>query len=153
MAVLCGGLTCACSYQEEGEGCRRCPGRRLLRNRGVISLPPNLQIPAFVSCNGNYSVTMHLTERILICAQVKVCNGKLLHVVASVKGFYLVGKLRTLSRSLVDLLQQLSSGFANVSKRECYTLMNVGLLSCFASNCICSFVECTSVLHISFSTT
>ncbi|CAM0901984.1 unnamed protein product [Alopecurus aequalis] len=45
--------------------------------------------------------------------EVKVCNGKLLHVVASVKGFYLVGKPRTVSRSLVDLLQQLSSGFAN----------------------------------------
>jgi len=26
-----------------------------------------------------------------ICAQVKVCNVKLLHVVASVKGFYLQG--------------------------------------------------------------
>ncbi|KAL6651508.1 hypothetical protein ACP70R_010433 [Stipagrostis hirtigluma subsp. patula] len=45
--------------------------------------------------------------------EVKVCNGKLLHVVASVKGFYLVGKPHTLSHSLVDLLQQLSSAFAN----------------------------------------
>ncbi|XP_062226922.1 protein REDUCED CHLOROPLAST COVERAGE 3-like [Phragmites australis] len=45
--------------------------------------------------------------------EVKVCNGKLLHVVASVKGFYLVGKPHTVSRSLVDLLQQLSNAFAN----------------------------------------
>ncbi|VAH37969.1 unnamed protein product [Triticum turgidum subsp. durum] len=45
--------------------------------------------------------------------EVKVCNGKLLHIVASVKGFYLVGKPHTVSRSLVDLLQPLSSGFAN----------------------------------------
>lgn len=45
--------------------------------------------------------------------EVKVCNGKLLHVVSSVKGFYLAGKPHTVSRSLVDLLQQLSSGFAN----------------------------------------
>uniref|UniRef100_A0ACD5V1Y8 Uncharacterized protein n=1 Tax=Avena sativa TaxID=4498 RepID=A0ACD5V1Y8_AVESA len=45
--------------------------------------------------------------------EVKVCNGKLLHIVASVKGFYLVGKPHTVSRSLVDLLQQLSTGFAN----------------------------------------
>ncbi|KAJ1273040.1 hypothetical protein BS78_06G249700 [Paspalum vaginatum] len=44
---------------------------------------------------------------------VKVCNGKLLHVVASVKGFYLAGKPHNVSRSLVDLLQQLSNAFAN----------------------------------------
>ena len=53
-----------------------------------------------------------------ICVQVKVCNGKLLHVVASVKGFYLVGKPHNVSHSLVDLLQQLSNAFANVSDRE-----------------------------------
>ncbi|CAN6277134.1 unnamed protein product [Urochloa humidicola] len=45
--------------------------------------------------------------------EVKVCNGKLLHVVASVKGFYLAGKPHNVSRSLVDLLQQLSNAFAN----------------------------------------
>ncbi|KAG8043718.1 hypothetical protein GUJ93_ZPchr0458g22509 [Zizania palustris] len=45
--------------------------------------------------------------------ETKVCNGKLLHVVASIKGFYLSGKPHTISRSLVDLLQQLSSAFAN----------------------------------------
>ncbi|KAF0890750.1 hypothetical protein E2562_004243 [Oryza meyeriana var. granulata] len=45
--------------------------------------------------------------------EVKVCNGKLLHVVASIKGFYLAGKPQTISHSLVDLLQQLSSAFAN----------------------------------------
>jgi len=44
---------------------------------------------------------------------VKVCNGKLLHVVASVKGFYLAGKPHNVSHSLVDLLQQLSNAFAN----------------------------------------
>jgi hypothetical protein len=76
--------------------------------------------------------------------QVKVCNGKLLHIVASVKGFYLVGKPHTVSRSLVDLLQQLSSGFANVSTRKRYTFYEI--LACF----VCIFVESTSVL-ISFS--
>ncbi|CAN6241120.1 unnamed protein product [Urochloa humidicola] len=45
--------------------------------------------------------------------EVKVCNGKLLHVVSSVKGFYLAGKPHNVSRSLVDLLQQLSNAFAN----------------------------------------
>ncbi|ONM13027.1 Tetratricopeptide repeat (TPR)-like superfamily protein [Zea mays] len=45
--------------------------------------------------------------------EVKVCNGKLLHVVASVKGFYLSGKPHNVSHSLVDLLQQLSNAFAN----------------------------------------
>jgi protein TIF31 len=53
-----------------------------------------------------------------ICVQVKVCNGKLLHVVASVKGFYFAGKPHNVSHSLVDLLQQLSNAFANVSDLE-----------------------------------
>ncbi|KAL5985677.1 Protein REDUCED CHLOROPLAST COVERAGE 2 [Asimina triloba] len=42
-----------------------------------------------------------------------MCNGKLVSVVASVKGFYTLGKLFIQSHSLVDLLQQLSSAFAN----------------------------------------
>ncbi|KAI4355771.1 hypothetical protein L6164_004511 [Bauhinia variegata] len=45
--------------------------------------------------------------------QIKICNGKLIEVVASEKGFYTVGKQSLLSHSLVDLLQQLSRGFAN----------------------------------------
>ncbi|KAJ0960340.1 hypothetical protein J5N97_001824 [Dioscorea zingiberensis] len=44
--------------------------------------------------------------------EVKVCNGKLLNVIASVKGFYTTGKQCIQSHSLVDLLQQLSSAFA-----------------------------------------
>jgi protein TIF31 len=47
--------------------------------------------------------------------QVKVCNGKIWHVVASFKGFYVVGKEHIVCKSLVDLLQQLSSAFTNVS--------------------------------------
>ncbi|WOH05523.1 hypothetical protein DCAR_0624940 [Daucus carota subsp. sativus] len=45
--------------------------------------------------------------------QIKICNGKLIHVVASVNGFYTVGKQFLQSYSLVDLLQQLSRAFAN----------------------------------------
>ncbi|XP_042475744.1 protein TSS-like isoform X2 [Macadamia integrifolia] len=45
--------------------------------------------------------------------QVKICNGKLIKVVASVKGFYFTGKQFIQSRTLVDLLQQLSQAFAN----------------------------------------
>ena len=61
-------------------------------------------------------ISIRLME--FICVQVKVCNGKLLHVVASVKGFYLAGKPHNVSHSLVDLLQQLSNAFANVSDLE-----------------------------------
>ncbi|CAI8601337.1 unnamed protein product [Vicia faba] len=46
--------------------------------------------------------------------QVKIINGKVIEVVASEKGFYSVGKLSLQSHTLVDLLQQLSRGFANV---------------------------------------
>ncbi|KAH9666953.1 hypothetical protein KPL70_020857 [Citrus sinensis] len=40
--------------------------------------------------------------------QIKICNGKLIQVVASVKGFYTLGKQFFQSNSLVDLLQNLS---------------------------------------------
>jgi protein TIF31 len=46
-----------------------------------------------------------------ICAQVKVCN-----VFANVSN--LAGKPHNVSHSLVDLLQQLSNAFANVSNLE-----------------------------------
>ncbi|KAF8025343.1 hypothetical protein BT93_F2247 [Corymbia citriodora subsp. variegata] len=45
--------------------------------------------------------------------QIKICNGKLVNAVASVKGFYTKGKVFQQSHSLVDLLQQLSRAFAN----------------------------------------
>ncbi|KAF7814390.1 protein TSS isoform X1 [Senna tora] len=45
--------------------------------------------------------------------QIKICNGKLIEVVSSEKGFYTVGKQSRQSYSLVDLLQQLSQAFAN----------------------------------------
>ncbi|KAK6263688.1 hypothetical protein SCA6_019122 [Theobroma cacao] len=46
--------------------------------------------------------------------QIKICNGKLIQVVASVKGFYSLGKHFFQSHSLLDLLQNLSQAFANV---------------------------------------
>ncbi|XP_027344762.1 protein TSS isoform X2 [Abrus precatorius] len=45
--------------------------------------------------------------------QVKICNGKIIEVIASEKGFYTVGKQSLQCHTLVDLLQQLSRGFAN----------------------------------------
>ncbi|MQM20488.1 hypothetical protein Taro_053509 [Colocasia esculenta] len=46
--------------------------------------------------------------------EVKVCNGKLLTVMASVKGFRTTGSKQELqSHALVDLLQQISRAFAN----------------------------------------
>lgn len=47
--------------------------------------------------------------------QVKLCNGKLVHVEACRKGFYSLGKQRILTHNLVDLLRQLSRAFDNVS--------------------------------------
>uniref|UniRef100_A0A804M7R7 Uncharacterized protein n=1 Tax=Zea mays TaxID=4577 RepID=A0A804M7R7_MAIZE len=51
-------------------------------------------------------------------AQLKVCNGKLLHVITSVNGFYLPVKPHNVRRSLVGLLQQLSNAFANEKHNE-----------------------------------
>ncbi|KAL8457034.1 hypothetical protein ACS0TY_035027 [Phlomoides rotata] len=45
--------------------------------------------------------------------QIKICNGKIIQVVASEKGFYTLGKQYLQSHSLVDLLQQQSQAFAN----------------------------------------
>ncbi|XP_077214397.1 protein REDUCED CHLOROPLAST COVERAGE 3-like [Tasmannia lanceolata] len=45
--------------------------------------------------------------------EVKICNGKVVTVVASFKGFYIMGKQFIQSHSLVDLLQQLSRAFGN----------------------------------------
>ncbi|KAL8042966.1 hypothetical protein ABFX02_09G087500 [Erythranthe guttata] len=45
--------------------------------------------------------------------QIKICNGKLIQVMASEKGFYSLGKQFLRSHSLVDLLQQQSQAFAN----------------------------------------
>ncbi|CAA0816455.1 Tetratricopeptide repeat (TPR)-like superfamily protein [Striga hermonthica] len=45
--------------------------------------------------------------------QIKICNGKIINVMASAKGFYTLGKQFLQSHSLVDLLQQQSQAFAN----------------------------------------
>ncbi|CAJ1951321.1 unnamed protein product [Sphenostylis stenocarpa] len=45
--------------------------------------------------------------------KVKICNGKVIEVVGSEKGFYTVGRQSLHSHTLVDLLQQLSRAFAN----------------------------------------
>ncbi|XP_047309986.1 protein REDUCED CHLOROPLAST COVERAGE 3-like [Impatiens glandulifera] len=44
--------------------------------------------------------------------QIKICNGKIIQVVASVKGFYTLGNQYLQCYSLVDLLQQRSQAFA-----------------------------------------
>ncbi|CAL9215101.1 unnamed protein product [Arabidopsis halleri] len=44
--------------------------------------------------------------------KVKICNGKVIHVIASVKGFFAVGKQLTHCHSIVDLLQNVSNAFA-----------------------------------------
>ncbi|KAF7826179.1 protein TSS-like [Senna tora] len=49
----------------------------------------------------------------LFSLDVKLCNGKVVHVEACRKGFYSVGKQRILSHNLVDLLRQLSRAFDN----------------------------------------
>ncbi|KAK7832601.1 protein tss [Quercus suber] len=49
----------------------------------------------------------------LFSFDVKLCNGKLVHVEACRKGFYSLGKQRILTHNLVDLLRQLSRAFDN----------------------------------------
>ncbi|XP_054783668.1 protein REDUCED CHLOROPLAST COVERAGE 1 isoform X2 [Prosopis cineraria] len=49
----------------------------------------------------------------LFSLDVKLCNGKVVHVEACRKGFYSAGKQRILSHNLVDLLRQQSRAFDN----------------------------------------
>ncbi|KAK7349427.1 hypothetical protein VNO77_06787 [Canavalia gladiata] len=49
----------------------------------------------------------------LFSLDVKLCNGKVVHVEACRKGFYSVGKHRVLCHNLVDLLRQHSRAFDN----------------------------------------
>ncbi|KAI4355234.1 hypothetical protein L6164_004027 [Bauhinia variegata] len=49
----------------------------------------------------------------LFSLDVKLCNGKVVHVEACRKGFYSVGKQRILCHNIVDLLRQLSRAFDN----------------------------------------
>ncbi|CAA7028629.1 unnamed protein product [Microthlaspi erraticum] len=44
--------------------------------------------------------------------KVKICNGKIIHVIASVKGFFAVGKQLSHFHSIVDLLQNVSNAFS-----------------------------------------
>lgn len=80
--------------------------------------------------------------------QVKLCNGKLVHVEACRKGFYCVGKQRILCHNLVDLLRQISRGFDNVSvANACYFLAQ------FVCNLMCLLSLCYlfDYIHICFS--
>lgn len=47
--------------------------------------------------------------------KVKICNGKVIHVIASVKGFFAVGKQLSHCHSIVDLLQNVSNAFSKVT--------------------------------------
>ncbi|PKI76684.1 hypothetical protein CRG98_002993, partial [Punica granatum] len=53
------------------------------------------------------------TDDHLFSLDVKLCNGKLVHVEACKKGFYNVGKQRFLCHNLVDLLRHNSRAFDN----------------------------------------
>ncbi|KAK8974230.1 hypothetical protein V6N11_034599 [Hibiscus sabdariffa] len=53
------------------------------------------------------------TDDHLFSLEVKLCNGKLVHVEAYRKGFYSAGKQQILCHNLADLLRQLSRAFDN----------------------------------------
>ncbi|TYH38821.1 hypothetical protein ES332_D12G136400v1 [Gossypium tomentosum] len=73
-------------------------------------LTPPLQ---FIRRTAKRHVEEIATDDHLFSLEVKLCNGKLVHVEACRKGFYSVGKQQILCRNLVDLLRQLSRAFDN----------------------------------------
>ncbi|GER48453.1 tetratricopeptide repeat protein [Striga asiatica] len=72
--------------------------------------------------------------------QIKICNGKIINVMASTKGFYTLGKQFLQSHSLVDLLQQQSQAFANVGNFDLLLLTPKSIANAYAS-LMKSFVE------------
>ncbi|CAH8250854.1 unnamed protein product [Arabidopsis lyrata] len=63
-------------------------------------------------------VTKRETEDIaaedhLLSIDVKLCNGKIVHIEGCRKGFYSIGKQRIICHNLVDLLRQISRAFDN----------------------------------------
>lgn len=77
--------------------------------------------------------------------KVKICNGKLIKAVASVKGFYTVGKQFSQSHSVVDLLQNLSRAFANVGLLFFHVPAILFCCICFETNwlaiCPCFLID------------
>ncbi|PPS03254.1 hypothetical protein GOBAR_AA17415 [Gossypium barbadense] len=73
------------------------------------------------------------TDDHLFSLEVKLCNGKLVHVEACRKGFSSVGKQQILCHNLVDLLRQLSRAFDNVSFLfpSFYDITSVSLFSVY----------------------
>ncbi|KAK9098582.1 hypothetical protein Syun_025627 [Stephania yunnanensis] len=87
--------------------------------------PPILSLKRFEANDGEESSEGDYFE-----LKVRICNGKVVHVVASVKGFYTEGKQMVQSHSLVDLLQQLSQAFSNVSILDALVRVALVCLSC-----------------------
>ncbi|CAL0324166.1 unnamed protein product [Lupinus luteus] len=95
-------------------------------NWGMVAIHPTTKLSdfyQFFSFSHLSSPILHLKRYELKSAderrkgeyfhlQIKICNGKIIEVVASEKGFYTSGKHSVQSHSLVDLLQQLSRDFA-----------------------------------------
>ncbi|KAF3782810.1 TSS protein [Nymphaea thermarum] len=76
----------------------------------LFQIDVSINLPSRSSCS-ECKYTPYIVIRILL--QVKLINGKVVAVVASCKGFHTTGKQVYLCHTLVDLLQQLSSAFAN----------------------------------------
>ncbi|KAH6759835.1 Tetratricopeptide repeat superfamily protein [Perilla frutescens var. frutescens] len=60
-----------------------------------------------------FQLQQAIANTLIIIFLIKIGNGKVIQVMASVKGFYTLGKQYLQSHSLVDLLQQQSQAFAN----------------------------------------
>ncbi|XP_010522920.1 PREDICTED: protein TSS [Tarenaya hassleriana] len=96
---------------EDGETSHSCPKLgSFYEFFSLAHLPPPLQFIRRVTKREIEDIS---EDDHLFSLDVKLCNGKLIHVEACRKGFYSVGKLRILCHSLVDLLRQLSRVFDN----------------------------------------
>ncbi|KAF2545067.1 hypothetical protein F2Q70_00019131 [Brassica cretica] len=76
----------------------------------LAHLTPPLQ---YVRLVGKRETEDIAAEDHLLSIDVKLCNGKLVHVEGCRKGFYSVGKQRIICHNLVDLLRQISRAFDN----------------------------------------
>ncbi|KAL4326045.1 hypothetical protein GQ457_11G001660 [Hibiscus cannabinus] len=93
----------------EGEMSHSCPNLGTFYEFFSLShLTPPLQ---FIRRTTKRKVEEITCDDHLFSLDVKLCNGKLVHVEVRRKGFYSVGKHRILCHNLVELLRQLSKAF------------------------------------------
>lgn len=98
---------------EKGDMTGMCPPSKLGQFYEFFSFSHLVPPIQFIRKSMKQSVEDRRSEGEFFSIDVKFCNGKMVTATACTKGFYSLGKQLVQSRTLVNLLQQLSRAFTN----------------------------------------